>query len=300
MRRTLGSGFVAICALLIAGLCVPHASAGPLKKEPIVYAALGDSYTSGPLVLPHDQSRVPQDCGQSYFNYPHIAALQVKVAELRDMSCGSANIDDFAAPQDGLPAGGTNAPQYNVLDASVDVVSVGIGGNDVGFTGLALDCVQFAVPAPTKRCTPTTDAGANDPVTKKIVAMGLELGTALDEVHRRAPNAVVLVVGYPTALPDDAHGCYPYLPIGDADMPYLVKKFKEMNAEIARQASLHNSRYVDIYTPSIGHDACQPPGIAWVNGMVLVPPSFPAHPNQLGLKHSGHAVALAMNAALSQ
>ena len=128
--------------------------------------------------------------------------------------------------------------------------------------------------------------------------MGIKLGAALDEIHRRAPNAVVLVVSYPTALPDNAKGCYPYVPIENADMPYLVAKFKQMNAELAEQASLHNARYVDIYTSSIGHDACKPPGLAWVNGAVLVPPSFPAHPNQLGLMHSGQVVAAAMRAAL--
>ena len=271
----------------------------PIPQKKIVYAALGDSYTSGPLVLPHDQSRVPQDCGQSYFNYPHVAAQANHVAELRDVSCGGANIDDFAAPQTGLPFGGTNAPQYDVLDASVDVVSVGIGGNDVGFTGLALDCVQIAAPDTAPRCTPTTDAGPNDPMTMKIAAMGVELGAALDEIHHRAPNAIVLVVSYPTALPHNGVGCYPYVPIENADMPYLVAKYKEMNAELARQSSLHNATYVDIYRPSIGHDACKPPGIAWVNGAVLVPPSFPAHPNQLGLLNSGQTVAAAMRAALS-
>lgn len=297
----LGVGLVVVCALLVGALSVPSAQAGLLPSPPakLVYAALGDSYTSGPLVLPHDQSRVPQDCGQSYFNYPHVAAQETQATELRDVSCGSATIDDFASPQDGLPLGGTNAPQYNVLDANVDVVSVGIGGNDVGFTGLALDCVQFADPSTAPRCTPTSDAGANDPMTKKIAAMGVELGAALDEIHTRAPNAKVLVVSYPTALPDNGVGCYPYVPIENADMPYLVAKYKEMNAELARQASLHNARYVDIYTSSIGHDACQPPGIAWVNGAVLVPPSFPAHPNQLGLMHSGDVVATAIRAALA-
>ena len=70
-------------------------------------------------------------------------------------------------------------------------------------------------------------------------------------------------------------------------MPYLVAKFKEMNAMLAEQAAANDATYIDIYTPSIGHDACQLPLVAWVNGLVLVPPSFPAHPNQLGLAASG-------------
>ena len=80
--------------------------------------------------------------------------------------------------------------------------------------------------------------------------------------------------------------CWPYVPIVQVDMTYLVAKFKEMNAMLAEQAAANDATYIDIYTPSIGHDACQIPGIAWVNGMVLVPPSYPAHPNQLGLDNS--------------
>ena len=81
-------------------------------------------------------------------------------------------------------------------------------------------------------------------------------------------------------------------------MPYLVAKFKEMNAMLATQARSHGATYVDIYTSSIGHDACQVPALAWVNGLVVAPPSYPAHPNQLGLANSGKVVARAIERRL--
>ena len=52
------------------------------------YVALGDSFTSGPLVLPHDTTWVPQDCGQSIFNYPHLAAAAIGATSFTDVSCG--------------------------------------------------------------------------------------------------------------------------------------------------------------------------------------------------------------------
>jgi hypothetical protein len=52
--------------------------------------------------------------------------------------------------------------------------------------------------------------------------------------------------------------------------------------------------YVDLYTPSIGHDVCQLPTIAWVNGMVIVPLSFPAHPNGIGMRHFAPVVTSAI------
>ncbi len=55
------------------------APASSLAAEPVTYVAMGDSYTSGPLVLPHDQRWVPQDCGQSMRNYPHLSIADTGV-----------------------------------------------------------------------------------------------------------------------------------------------------------------------------------------------------------------------------
>jgi hypothetical protein len=94
--------------------------------------------------------------------------------------------------------------------------------------------------------------------------------------------------------------CWPYVPIVQTDMTYLVAKFKEMNAMLASAARKAHASYVDIYTSSIGHDACKPPALAWVNGMVLVPPSFPAHPNDLSFLNSAPIVTNAISAALAR
>src|SRR3954451_8124195 len=99
---------------------VPVAPAPP--ADPLVYVALGDSYTSGPLVLPHDDTFVPQDCGQSTRNYPHIAAQMVAADVFRDVSCGGATIDDFSEAHNAY-AGSNVEPQYDALDADVDVVT---------------------------------------------------------------------------------------------------------------------------------------------------------------------------------
>jgi hypothetical protein len=72
-----------------------------------------------------------------------------------------------------------------------------------------------------------------------------------------------------------------------------------MNAMLADAAAAHDATYVDIYTPSIGHDACQLPTQAWLNAAVLVPPSFPAHPNQLGEIESARVVTATIQRVLA-
>jgi lysophospholipase L1-like esterase len=290
MRRV-----AAAAVLVVLGAAPPAAG----DEDGLVYVALGDSYTSGPLVLPHDRSRVPEDCGQSTRNYPHLAAPLMGATTFVDVSCGSATIDDLYAPQTGLPAGGTNAPQLLAVTPEADVVTIGMGGNDVGFVGLALDCVRFVGPPVEQPCTPEYTAGGRDLISERIAATGPELGQAIRDIQAAAPGAEVFVVSYPTSLPDDGVACWPYLPILPEDMPYLVAKYKEMNAMLAEQAAANGATYIDIYTPSIGHDACKPPPVAWVNGVVVVPPSYPAHPNELGLAASGVIVADAVKARLA-
>lgn len=286
---------VVVLVLLLG--TAPTSGARPIPHRlplSIDYVALGDSYTSGPLVLPFDDRFVPLDCGQSLVNYPHLVARALQVRSFVDVSCGSAKLDDLYAPQDGLPLGGTNRPQLDAVGPGTDLITLGMGGNDVGFTGLALDCVRLLGPPLEAPCTPAVTAGGRDRTSDRIAAMGVELGQALEAIRAKAPSARILVVGYPAALPANGVACWPYLPILQADMPYLVARYTEMNRTLARTARAHGHRYVDVYGSSIGHDACQPPALAWTNGMVVVPPSYPAHPNHLGLANSAKDVVQAI------
>jgi hypothetical protein len=54
--------------------------------------------------------------------------------------------------------------------------------------------------------------------------------------------------------------------------------------------------YVDTYTPSIGHDACQPPLIRWVEPVAPAADAAPVHPNRFGMEATAAAVAASMKA----
>ena len=104
-----------------------------------------------------------------------------------------------------------------------------------------------------------------------------------------------LAAEHPNALTVGSFGTSP----GGRDLPWVVARYKEMNAMLAREAAAHDATYVDVYTPSIGHDACQLPTQAWLNAAVLVPPSFPAHPNQLGEIETSRVVTAAVRRFLA-
>ena len=109
-----GSGFrfALACASALAVLLVGLLAAS--EAQPAagggVYIALGDSYTAAPLVP--NQHGQPIDCGRSDHNYPSLVADQFQPETFIDVSCGSAETKHMTEPQTGLPAGGTNPPQF--------------------------------------------------------------------------------------------------------------------------------------------------------------------------------------------
>jgi lysophospholipase L1-like esterase len=244
---------------------------------PESYVAMGDSYTAGPLIP--NQLPDPVGCGRSDHNYPHLVA-GVRGSVLRDSSCSGANTDDLSSPQ---PVhGGTNPPQLDALDRGVGKVSVQVGGNDIGFTEILRRCLALLpLGAP---CRDLYTAGGVDEISRRIAATAPKVAAALAEVARRSPRARVFVLGYPTILPEAQPGCWPLMPFAPVDVSYLRDRQKELNAMLAAQAAVAGATYVDVYGPSLGHDACQLPGIRWVEPAFPVAPAPPVHPNALGMQ----------------
>jgi hypothetical protein len=201
-----------------------------------------------------------------------------------------------------LPLGGTNPPQFAALDElgpQVGLVTVGISGNDIGFGGATQECVQPPRQLGGTSCKERYTADGTDDISEKIAIAAPRVAAVIQGIKTRAPNALVLVVGYPALMPEYRNGCYPYVPVLPEDAAWVREKNKELNAMLAQQAAANGATYVDWYTPSIGHDMCTLPHKAWVNGLVVVPPSYPAHPNVFGEAGAAAAVRRALPAGFS-
>ena len=86
----------------------------------------------------------------------------------------------------------------------------------------------------------------------------------------------------------------PWLPITPDDVPYLRDKEKELNGVLAADAAAAGATYVDVYGPSLGHDACQLPGVRWVEPLIPLAPAAPVHPNALGMQGMAGVLVAAM------
>jgi lysophospholipase L1-like esterase len=283
-RRTLVRGTAAFGAAiaLTAGTALPaaaHSSQGSHGSRG--YVALGDSYTSGPAI----PVQVDANCARSSSNYPNLVTAQLRRAALTDVSCAGATTTQMWQAQ------GTNPPQLDAVTKGTDLVTLQIGGNDIGFGTIIGTCAHVAATAPTgSPCRAYYNASGTDQLEASIAQTAPKIAAVLADIHQRAPRADVVVVGYPDLLPDSGVGCRPAVPFADGDFAYLRDTEKKLNTMLAQQARAAHAGYVDTYTPTIGHDMCTDPGVRWIEPLTPASPAAPAHPNALGEQAMAGAV----------
>lgn len=273
---------IAAAAAAAALALIGSANAGAAQPVSSVrhYVALGDSYASGPGIP--EQRTDPSGCQRSTNNYPAHLAQALGIPDYTDMSCGGARTDHMTVPQPVLP--GPNPAQFDALTPDTDLVTLTIGGNDIDIGGLWLTCAQLGVTDPSGNpCQQQASAGGTDLYAQRIAATAPKVGQVLDGIRQRSPRATVLLVGYLRILPPET-GCYPDFPIARGDVPYVDGVEQQLTAMLTEQASKHGTIFVDLYANSVGHDACQLPGVKWVEGTIPTSPAAVMHPNAIGMQ----------------
>jgi lysophospholipase L1-like esterase len=275
-----------LLALLLtaAALALLAVSAAAARADN--YVALGDSYAAGPLIpvqLP------PYGCLKSSNNYAHLAAPSIGLP-LVDPSCSGGTTEDMTQSQGVEP--GPNPPQFDSLDSTTAVVSLTIGGNDIGFSEVAESCITanpFSTP-----CKDKYTAGGTDQLAERIAATAPKVAAVLQGIHSRSPAAEIYVVNYAAIFPEAGFGCWPQMPIGFGDVPYLRATQQRLNQMLADQAAANGATLVDWYTASIGHDACKTVLSRWVEPLVPNNLAAPIHPNKAGMVGGAAALVAAV------
>ncbi|HUP85742.1 MAG TPA: SGNH/GDSL hydrolase family protein [Acidimicrobiales bacterium] len=286
----------ALCAIVLAtsihsaSIAAPGANSGPKSM-----VALGDSYASGPLVpVQYEQ---PFGCLRSSNNYAHQVARQLDLA-LVDVTCSGASTKHMwethgVSPEQefneyGSPVGDTghpgNPPQLDALSPTTDIVTLQIGGNDIGFAGLAMTCGEGALRG--TGCRKSVEA---ERPFERIAATAPKIAAVLDEIHRRSPKAKVHVLGYSAIFKIGSTARCEAMGVGEEDARYLRSIHETLNAMIESVADASErtyseaAGYVDVYGPSAGHTACDLPAIRWIEPIVPVNAAAPVHPNLGGM-----------------
>ncbi|WP_372512918.1 MULTISPECIES: SGNH/GDSL hydrolase family protein [Gordonia] len=276
-----GLGLLAVAATLATG-CSSDDAAGSPGPPPTSaetqtadnrtdYVNLGDSFSAGTGVQPLVEDS-PILCLRSSKNFAHIVAAEEDLS-LTDVSCGGAETADFRnAQHEGVP------PQLDALTADADIVTVMIGGNDKGTYGRTIElCSRAADTNPLgSPCTDRYGRSLIEPVATDIYPA---IRQALRDVKAKAPDAKVLLVGYPWLMPPTV-GCYPEMKLAVGDAPMIRELQTSLNEYGRRAAEDEGVRFVDMLPVSVGHDACAGPQ-RWIEPMTAQGPAR-VHPNERG------------------
>jgi lysophospholipase L1-like esterase len=172
------------------------------------YVALGSSMAAGPGIRPR-AAGAPWGSGRSARNYPHLVAQQCDLDLVDVTFSGATTAHVLADHQRGTP------PQITALNGSESLVTITIGGNDVGYIPLLM---AASLPRPVRRLpllgariSELLDSDARNEALDAVFESLCAVGHA---VRERAPRARVFFVDYLTVLPPAGT---PAAPLSDAD-----------------------------------------------------------------------------------
>jgi lysophospholipase L1-like esterase len=246
-----------------------------------VYVALGDSFTAAPLLPPLSRSRLT--CLRSARSYPVLVEKALHPRGFADVSCYGASTPDMTRAEQTVL--GTNPPQLKAVRPADSLVTVQIGGNDVGFDRIIVTCGLLSLTDPFGApCKAHYTSGGTDRLAQAVRRTAPKIASVLRKVRRHAPHARIMVLGYPDILPVHGEGCWPLVPVARGDLAYLNGVEVKLNKMLAAQAAARGDSFVNTYADSIGHDACQERGVSWVEGLIPTSLAIPFHPNALGAR----------------
>jgi lysophospholipase L1-like esterase len=258
-----GAGALVVAAGLVVG--AGSASAAPS------YVALGDSYSSG--VGTREYINDGTNCMRSNYAYPKIDADRLG-ASLSFQACSGARTYDVLNNQLGT------------LNSGTSYVTISVGGNDAGFADVITQCAK---PWP-YTCTSQI---SNSQSFIRNTLPGL-LDNVYNQIRAKAPNARVVVVGYPRLF--NGETCNLLARISSQEEADLNTTADILATTIGGRAAAHGFSFVDSRGPFTGHAICD--DVEWLNGLSN-PISESYHPNRSGQQEFANLVQPLLTAGVS-
>ncbi|HEU5145006.1 MAG TPA: SGNH/GDSL hydrolase family protein [Dermatophilaceae bacterium] len=251
-RRLIGVGTAVLTSLgAILGLAPTALAAGAS------YVALGDSYSSGTGTRSYISDGT--SCYRSVYAYPSLDASALGLS-LTFRACSGATVADV-----------TNT-QLSALTTTTAYVTISVGGNDAGFADVLTECAK---PGWMSNCNGAIDRA------QYIINSVLpdRLATLYSSIRAKAPNAKVIVAGYPRIFNgEDCNAGTWFSPTEESRLNYTADLLNSRTATAATNAAFS---FANPTSKFIGHAVCD--DVEWINGL-----SYPVvesyHPNK-----SGHA-----------
>lgn len=217
------------------------------------YVALGDSYSSGVGTREFFETT----CKRSLSAYPELVAHDRAGTSLTFRACSGATTSSVTSEQLGS------------LGSSTNIVTITVGGNDAGFSSVVTQC---ALPWPWSCEGELTTA-------EGFIRNTLpgRLNSLYATIHRDAPNARVVVLGYPRLFMgvDCNAGTF----FSGTEMTRMNAIADLLSNVTQERATAAGFTFKSAIAPFVGHAVCS--SSEWLNGLSN-PVEESYHPNRTG------------------
>jgi lysophospholipase L1-like esterase len=247
---------VSTAVIVSAAALAAAASTAAHAASTVRYVALGDSYSSG-LGAGNNISS-SGSCGRSNNAYPEQWSADNSPASFVSVACSGATTADVISSQ--VPA----------LSASTTLVSITIGGNDAGFASVMETCVFES----TSSCLNAVSA-ARAFITSQLPA---RLDTTLQTIRTDAPNAKIVVLGYPDLY--DLSKSSTCIGLSTSDRTALDAGADALDGALATAAAANGDAFADVRGQFAHHEICD--SGSWLNSVDIFAISSSYHPNASG------------------
>lgn len=260
---------LAVTVGVVTALAAPAVASADTGTDAINYVAMGDSFASGTgagdYASMSADSWKGSDCYRSDNGYAPLLADELG-ANLTFQSCSGATVADIYSNQ------------IDALSEDTDLVTMSVGGNDVGFVDVIVTCTFSG----TDNCVSRIEDAEAD-ATARFPSL---LGDLYTEIADRAPNAQVMILGYPLLFIEKT--CLGNTGINLEEQARINQANYVLNDLIATAATNAGFTYVDPIPNFDGHGVCA--SDSYVNGLrINLPESY--HPNADGHRY-GYLPAL--------
>ncbi|MET9776686.1 SGNH/GDSL hydrolase family protein [Streptomyces sp. NPDC006367] len=255
MRRSRFVGFLT-SVLLAAGAALTGAASAQASPAAAAggYVALGDSYSSGVGAGSYIGSS--GDCKRSTKAHPYLWAAAHSPSTFDFTACSGARTSDVLAGQLGP------------LGSATGLVSISVGGNDAGFADVMTTCVLQSDSSCLARI-----ATARAYVESTLPG---RLDSVYSAIRAKAPNARVVVIGYPRfyKLGTSCVG------LSEAKRKAINDASDLLNTTIAKRAADHGFTFGDVRGRFTGHEICS--GSSWLHSVNWLNIGESYHPTAAG------------------
>jgi len=241
-------------AALTLGLAAALTGTGtPAKAASSVrYVSLGDSYASG---VGAGNENGP--CDQSPNAFGPLWTSANSPASFTVAACSGATTSTVISGQ------------LSSLSASTTLVSIVIGGNDVGFTSIMETCVLGS--------TSACESAVSKAEQYANTTLPGSLSTLFADIKAHAPNAKVVVLDYPDFYDLSVPVC---IGLSSGDHQAIDNGINDLDGVIQTAAGKAGFHFADVRSQFSGHELCDNAG--WLNSLSIFDIHTSYHPTATG------------------